>query len=157
LIKFAFIGGTVRGYKLIETLIENNFKPEYSVIMKEDDHEIEKHSLEIIALLKKHKLSYSVRKKLLPEDYKIIKKEKLDFAVVYGWRSIIDPVMNEYLKFGIVAAHHSLLPKYRGFAPVQWAVINGEKESGATLFKISNGEIDSGDIIAQKQSKDPAG
>lgn len=151
MIKFAFIGGTVRGFNLIKVLIKNNYFPKYSVILQEDDHESEKSSSEIILLLKKHKLDYSVKKKLLEEDYKKIKTEKLDFAIVYGWRSIIDPVLNEHLKFGLVAAHHSLLPEYRGFAPVQWAIINGEKETGATLFKINKGEIDSGEIIDQSR------
>jgi len=72
---------------------------------------------------------------------------------VLGWRTIINLNLCGKLKHGIIAAHFSLLPKYRGFAPVQWAIINGESETGVTLFKIGNDEIDSGDVILQKKIK----
>lgn len=150
-IRFGFIGGTVRGYKLIEALLINNLIPEFSVILKEDDHENEKYSAEISSMLNKHKVPNHIKKKLTDDDYKKIQESNPDFVIVSGWRSLIDTGVNKYIKSGFIAAHQSLLPKYRGFAPLQWAMINGDKETGVTLFQINDGEVDSGRIISQKR------
>ena len=151
MIRYGFIGGTQRGLKLIEELISKNYPPQFSVILKEDDHEEIKCYNEISELMKSVNINYSVKKKLVKEDYDLIKKSELDFLLVFGWRTLIDTSVNEHLKFGSVAAHNSLLPLYRGFAPMQWAIINGEKETGVTLFLINDGEVDSGKIIMQKR------
>ena len=50
---------------------------------------------------------------------------------------------------GTINLHGSLLPQYRGAAPINWAVINGEKETGVTTFKLKH-EIDTGDILMQE-------
>ena len=52
-------------------------------------------------------------------------------------------------RLGSVNLHGSLLPQYRGAAPINWAVINGEKETGVTTFKLKH-EIDTGDILLQE-------
>lgn len=147
--RFSFIGGTKRGYELLKTLIERNYMPVYAVITKEDEHEKEKYYLKISDLLNDKGIPFQIRKKLSESDYDEIEKSKSDFVIVFGWRTLIDTKLNSHLKAGIIASHFSLLPKYRGFAPVQWAVINGETESGVTLFLINKGEIDSGKIISQ--------
>lgn len=151
--KFAFIGGTVRGHKLLEELIRNSFIPEIAFILKEDDHEIEKYFGKISDLLKRHNIPFQIKKKLNSDDYEKLKGIELDLIAVYGWRTILRTELNSYLKHGMIAAHQALLPKYRGFAPVQWAIINGEKTVGTTLFRIEEGEIDSGPVIAQKKRK----
>ena len=51
-------------------------------------------------------------------------------------------------KFGCVNVHASLLPKYRGAAPIQWAVIDGEKESGVTIMQMDEG-LDTGDMLSK--------
>lgn len=147
--RFSFIGGTKRGYELLKTLIERKYVPIYTVITKEDEHEKEKYYLKISELLKDKDIPFRIRKKLSEKDYDEIENSKSDFVIVFGWRTLIDTKLNSHLKAGIIASHFSLLPKYRGFAPVQWAVINGETESGVTLFLINDGEIDSGKIISQ--------
>ena len=53
-------------------------------------------------------------------------------------------------KLGSVNVHPSLLPKYRGAAPIQWAIINGETETGVTIFQLSP-RVDAGDILVQKR------
>lgn len=84
-------------------------------------------------------------------DYEKLSKMNPDFMVICRLRTIINPEADHFLKFGMFAAHDSLLPKYRGFAPSNWTMINGEKLTGVTLFKITNGEIDSGKIYRQKE------
>lgn len=151
MIKFAFVGGTGRGLKLINALINKNYLPQFAIVLKEDDHEIEKHSPQISSLLSQHRIKNSIKKKLSESDHIMIEKSNLDFIIVYGWRTLIDTKIKKHIQFGMVAAHQSLLPKYRGFAPVQWAIINGEKETGVTLFLIEEGVVDSGKIISQKK------
>src|SRR6476646_9611242 len=51
---------------------------------------------------------------------------------------------------GTINLHGSLLPQYRGAAPINWAVINGDKETGVTTFKLKH-EIDTGDILLQER------
>lgn len=149
--RYAFIGGTIRGFKLLSYLLDIGKFPEFAIVLNEDKHESEKYASRIGVMLEKHAISYSRKKKLGEEDYEKIRKAKLDFIAVYGWRTIIDSSINDYLKLGVLVAHHSLLPKYRGFAPVQWAMINGETETGVTLFKINDREIDSGKVLFQKK------
>jgi methionyl-tRNA formyltransferase len=81
---------------------------------------------------------------------RIIEKENPDLVVVVGWYWIIPNSILEIVGNGFIGIHGSLLPKYRGFAPFVWAIINGEEKTGLSLFYFSNG-IDTGDIIAQKE------
>lgn len=150
---FIFIGGTFRGFSLFQALINKGYKPNYTYILKEDDHEQLRYSDQLSELATSAGVPCQVKKKLSRQDEEFICSEKRDFIIVCGWRTLINPSLNESLKLGMVAAHDSLLPKYRGFAPLNWAMINGEEETGVTLFLINSGEVDSGDVIAQARVK----
>lgn len=84
------------------------------------------------------------------ELFDLIEKEKPDMIIVVGWYWIIKKQLLDKVPYGILGIHASLLPKYRGFAPLVWAIINGEKKTGISLFYFDQG-IDSGDIVAQKE------
>lgn len=73
---------------------------------------------------------------------------KPDLLLILGWYFIIPREARESAPLGCVGIHASLLPKYRGGAPIPWAIINGETTTGVTLFYIVGG-IDNGDIITQ--------
>src|SRR5687768_12252056 len=73
-----------------------------------------------------------------------------DLIVVIGWYYMIPRAIRELASRGCVGIHGSLLPLYRGGAPLVWAMINGEKEAGVTLFHFSDG-VDDGDVIAQRR------
>lgn len=150
-IRFIFIGGTLRGYKVIESLIRNGNAPSFIFVLKEDQHELEKYSGEIIKLAELENIPFKLTKKLNKEDEIFISSSMWDFAIVCGWRTIINPDLDQFFKLGFLAAHDSLLPKYRGFAPINWALINGEKKTGVTLFKIEKGDEDSGPILGQEE------
>lgn len=72
-----------------------------------------------------------------------------DLIIAVGWYYIIPKKMLSLAPLGGVGIHASLLPKYRGNAPLVWAMINGETTTGVSLFYFSDG-VDNGDIIAQK-------
>ncbi|MBL7920246.1 MAG: methionyl-tRNA formyltransferase [Bacteroidia bacterium] len=73
-----------------------------------------------------------------------------ELIIVIGWYFMIPQKIMNLPSKGVVAIHASLLPKYRGNAPLVWAMINGEKETGVSFFYISDG-VDEGDIIKQEK------
>lgn len=82
----------------------------------------------------------------------IIRKLTPDVIVVVAYGKILPKEILDIPKFGCVNVHASLLPKYRGAAPIQWAVINGEKITGVTTMYMAEG-IDTGDIIEQVETE----
>lgn len=82
----------------------------------------------------------------LKEEYEDILKYEPDLIVTCAYGKIVPKVILDYPKYGCVNIHASLLPKYRGSAPIQWAIINGEAETGITLMYMDEG-MDTGDII----------
>ncbi|MBX2932662.1 MAG: methionyl-tRNA formyltransferase [Ferruginibacter sp.] len=83
-----------------------------------------------------------------PEFLEQLRLLKADLQVVVAFRMLPEVVWN-MPPMGSVNLHGSLLPQYRGAAPINWAVINGEKETGVTTFKLKH-EIDTGDILMQE-------
>ena len=77
-----------------------------------------------------------------------LKNIKADIQIVVAFRMLPEMVWN-MPPLGTFNLHGSLLPKYRGAAPINHAIINGEKETGVTSFKLKH-EIDTGDILMQK-------
>lgn len=75
-----------------------------------------------------------------------------DIGVVVAYGKIIPSELLSIPKSGMINIHASLLPKYRGAAPIQWALLNGEKETGVTIFKLAE-MLDAGDVIAQESVK----
>ncbi len=71
-----------------------------------------------------------------------------DVIVAVAFGQMIPQTILDLPRYGCINVHASLLPKYRGAAPIQWAVINGEKESGVTTMRMDAG-LDTGDIIMQ--------
>ena len=86
------------------------------------------------------------------EIVKILKDINPDVICVVAYGKIIPKEILEIPKYGCVNVHPSLLPKYRGSAPIQWAILNGDKETGVTTMYLDEG-MDSGDIILQTETK----
>lgn len=76
----------------------------------------------------------------------MLEQTPADVIVVAAFGQLIPSRILHMKKFGCVNVHASLLPKYRGAAPIQWAVIDGEKESGVTIMQMDEG-LDTGDMI----------
>ena len=105
----------------------------------------------------------AVKKYALSKGLKILQPDKLknldflkelkelnaDLQVVVAFRMLPEVVWN-MPPIGTINLHGSLLPQYRGAAPINWAIINGEKETGVTTFKLQH-EIDTGDILLQEK------
>ncbi|MGB9716308.1 MAG: methionyl-tRNA formyltransferase [Thermodesulfovibrionales bacterium] len=74
-----------------------------------------------------------------------------DMIVVVAYGKILPPQILNIPPFGCINVHASLLPKYRGAAPIQWAIINGEKETGITIMRMDEG-LDTGEILLQEKT-----
>jgi len=83
-----------------------------------------------------------------PQFISDLKSLQADLQVVVAFRMLPEMVW-DMPPMGTINLHGSLLPQYRGAAPIHWAVINGEKETGVTTFKLQH-VIDTGDILMQK-------
>lgn len=89
--------------------------------------------------------------KLRDEDFLVqLKMWQADIQVVVAFRMLPEVVWN-MPRLGTFNLHASLLPQYRGAAPINWAIINGEKETGVTTFFLKH-EIDTGNIILQRST-----
>ena len=112
-----------------------------------------------------HELSYSEVKtaaieaglsvfqpvKVRSEDFlKTFDEIKPDLVIVAAFGQILPEHILYTPKYGCINVHTSLLPKYRGAAPIQWAIIDGEKKTGVTIMYMDKG-LDTGDIIMQKE------
>ena len=84
------------------------------------------------------------------EDY--ISSFRPEAIVVVAYGHLIPPWMIELPKFGCINLHGSLLPKYRGAAPIQWAIVRGERTTGVTTMQIDEG-LDTGPILLQRKTE----
>ncbi len=85
-----------------------------------------------------------------PDFLEELKAFAADLQIVVAFRMLPEAVWN-MPELGTVNVHASLLPQYRGAAPINWAIINGEKETGVTTFRLKH-EIDTGNILLQAKT-----
>lgn len=79
----------------------------------------------------------------------LLRRENADIFVVAAFGQLLPKTILEMPRFGCINIHGSLLPAYRGAAPVQWAVLDGQKAAGDTIMQMNEG-LDTGDILMQE-------
>ncbi len=149
-LKIVLLCATRRGYLFLQQLYKISPNSEFTVIsFKEEPHEplflnnIRRFTKSINGeFIQARKLN---SKKLIP----FWKSKRIDLMLVVSWRYLITPEIFNLPRLGTFVFHDSLLPKYRGFSPTVWAILNNEKKTGVTLFKIAN-KVDAGKIIDQE-------
>ena len=87
-----------------------------------------------------------------PEVVEQLRHINPDAMVVVGYGQIIPQSIIDIPRLGIINVHASLLPKYRGAAPIQWAIVNGEKRTGVTTMQIDAG-LDTGDMLLKRETE----
>src|SRR4029077_10607421 len=85
-----------------------------------------------------------------PEVQELLQSYLPDFIVIIAYGQIIPARLLTIPKFGWINLHASLLPKYRGAAPINWAIVNVETRTGLTTMRIDAG-MDTGDILLQQE------
>ena len=154
-----FFGATELGYRCCEGLIEKGHEivaifsiprrfrisyaegPVENVTFRNFENLAERHGIPLI---------YIETKMSDPRYQELIADLKPDFGLAAGWYYVIPRSVLARFDKGVAGVHASLLPKYRGGAPLVWAIINGETKTGVTLFYFDDG-VDTGDIIAQRE------
>lgn len=108
------------------------------------------------------RIACEVKEFALQKEMEVLQPEKLseikerivqanpDVIVVVSYGKFLPKSILKIPKYGCLNVHPSLLPKYRGSAPIQWAILNGDKVTGTTIMKM-NEKMDAGDIILQKE------
>lgn len=89
---------------------------------------------------------YQPRRIREPECIEELRKYEADIMVVVAFGQILPKEILEMTKYGCVNVHASLLPKYRGAAPIQWSIIDGEEVTGVTTMQMNEG-LDTGDML----------
>ncbi len=154
-----FFGATDLGYRCCQRLLESGleivgvfsipreFRISYS---KTPVRNVTYRDFEELA--KRHQIPFfQVEGKMsAPCHQRVVERLRPDFGLAIGWYHLIPAKLRALFPKGVAGLHASLLPRYRGGAPLVWAIINGETESGVTLFYLSDG-VDDGDIVAQKR------
>lgn len=126
-----------KGYKVLEAVVDKYGVDIIECVIYEVDKSIENdYSNEILSICEKNKIAIKQRKDASNIQY--------DYSIAISWRWIIPNVTN------LIVLHDSLLPKYRGFAPIVNSLINKEKYLGVTAL-FASGEYDEGDVILQKK------
>jgi len=159
--RFAFFGTTNYSKELLIYLIDKGYIPsiifsipeEFNISYSNQKIKNSNHA-NIKGIADKYKIDYyeidSCKEKRLLNYKNLIRDLNLDLILVLGWYYMIPEEIINFPKHGTWGIHASLLPKYAGGAPLNWAIINGEEKTGVTLFRLDNG-VDSGDIIEQKE------
>ena len=145
--KLLFFGFSMTGAAVLEELIKMgaNIVGVYTY----EDNPKENWFPSVKLLAQKHNIPTFTPEKLAAEDVQNIKNLAPDIILSVYYRSLISDEILKLAPLGAFNMHGSLLPKYRGRAPINWVLIKGEKETGATLHYMV-AKADAGDIVGQK-------
>ncbi|MDO5156762.1 MAG: methionyl-tRNA formyltransferase [Eubacteriales bacterium] len=144
--RVAFIGSKELGFSVLKKLFQLNSESIVACITYDDRDDTRSYYDEYCSFCEKEKIPIFILSKAR-EMNKVISDIKPDLCFVLGWYYLIDQEVIDSVPMGFIGVHNSLLPKYRGFAPLVWTMINGEKKAGFSLFSFTD-KMDEGDIWA---------
>lgn len=150
-LKIVFIGTPEFGAIILEELVSNKYKP--VLVVAETDKPAGRNQIvtppPVKVVAEKYKIPV-----LQPEKIRNLELEirnlKPDLIIVAAYNQILPRGILEIPKYGCLNVHPSLLPKYRGPSPIQYAILNNDEETGVTII-LMNEKIDEGDILASKK------
>ena len=152
-LNIVFMGTPEFSVPTLHTLIKNKFNvfKAYTQPPKKSKRGQKVNPSPIEEFCKKNKISFSNPPNLnSEEELKIFKKLSPDIVVVVAYGQIIPKSFFDIVKFGFINIHASLLPKWRGAAPIQRAIMNGDKKIGVSIMKIKE-KLDSGPVLVSKE------
>ena len=152
-LKIVFMGTPEFSVPSLKSLISNKFDiiKIYTQPPKKSKRGQKINATPIEKFSKKNKINFRSPKNLKSdEEFKIFKELSADLAVVVAYGQLIPKVYLKTVKLGFINVHASLLPKWRGAAPIQRAIMNGDKKIGVSIMKIEE-KLDSGPVLATKE------
>ena len=152
-LKIFFMGTPEFSVPTLQALVKNKFNilKVYTQPPKKSKRGQKVNPSPIEEFCKKNKISFSNPSNLnSKEELKIFKKLSPDIVIVVAYGKIIPKSFLDVVKLGFINIHASLLPKWRGAAPIQRAIMNGDKKIGVSIMKIKE-KLDSGPVLMTKE------
>ena len=145
--RVAIFGFQTWGYRVLEHLLDSKHEVVLVVTHPKSDHAYESIWSDSVEDLARSK-GVPVLVKDRPDSEVARAVANADVMVACNWRTWIPPAVFSAPRYGTLNVHDSLLPRYAGFAPLNWAIINGETEVGVTAH-VMDERLDRGDIVLQ--------
>lgn len=146
--KIIFLGTPDFGKNVLEKLI--NSRHQVVAVVCQPDRPVGRKQIltppPTKVLAEDHNIPVYQFEKIKKQGVEPLSKLGADVMVTSAYGQILNQKLLDLTKYGVINVHGSLLPKYRGSSPVQWAMINGEKQTGVTIMKTDIG-MDTGDMI----------
>ena len=152
-LKIVFMGTPQFSVPTLEALLKNklNILSVYTQSPKKSKRGLKVHSTPVEEFCKKNKINFKNPENLNTEDsFKFLKELSPDIVIVVAYGQIIPNFFLPLPKYGFINIHASLLPKWRGAAPIQRAIMNGDKKIGVSIMKIQE-KVDSGPVLMLKE------
>ena len=148
--RIVFMGTPDFAVNVLQGLIDN-----YDVVgvVSQPDKRVGRHQELRNTPIKELALKYNIpvlQPIKIREDYNGVLELNPDIIITCAYGQIIPKEILDYPRLGCINVHASLLPKYRGGAPIHWSIINGDKKTGITIMYMDVG-MDTGDIISQEE------
>lgn len=152
--KVIFMGTPDFAVPTLEALIE---KHEVLAVVTQPDKPKGRGKKMVFPVVKEKALEHNItvyqpQKVKTPEFVEVLKEYQPDIMVVVAFGQILSEEILNIPKYGCINVHGSILPQYRGAAPIQWSIINGEEFGGVTTMYMAKG-LDSGDMILNAEEK----
>ncbi|WP_061289259.1 methionyl-tRNA formyltransferase [Herbidospora cretacea] len=149
--RVVMFGHQTWGHRTLQALLESSHEVVLAVTHPKSDHAYEKIWDDSVAdLAAAHDVPVLLRNRPTdPELLQAVKDAQADVIVANNWRTWLPPEIYDLPPHGTLNVHDSLLPKYAGFSPIIWALINGEPEVGVTAHRMTE-DLDAGDILIQR-------
>ena len=146
--RVVFMGTPTFAVPILEELIKNY---EVVLVVTQPDKEVGRKKILTPSPIKEVAIKNNIevfQPTKIREDYQKIIDANPDIIITAAYGQIISKVILDYPKYKCINVHASLLPKYRGGAPIHWAIINGDEYAGVTIMYMAE-KMDAGDIISQ--------
>ncbi|AEH07626.1 MULTISPECIES: methionyl-tRNA formyltransferase [Protofrankia] len=138
------------GHRTLRALLDSEHEVALAVTHPHSDHAYEKIWDDSVAdLAEEHGVPVLIRSRPDEDLVRQLEKVEPDIIVATNWRTWIPPEVFTLPRHGTLNVHDSLLPAYAGFAPLIWALINGERDVGVTAHMMDD-DLDAGDIVLQR-------
>lgn len=150
-IKIVFMGTPDFAVPVLQSLISNHFHVE--LVVTQPDKKVGRKQILTYTPVKQVALEENIeifQPEKIKVDYKKIEDINPDLIITCAYGQILPEEILNLPHLGCINVHASLLPKYRGGAPIHWAKMNGEEKTGITIMYMDKA-MDTGDIIAQKE------
>lgn len=150
-IKIVFMGTASFSKEVLEKLLANNFN--ISAVVTQPDRYVGRKKVLTMPEVKEVALKHDIpvyQPAKIKEEYQEIVALEPDLIITAAYGQIVPQAILDTPRLGCVNVHASLLPKYRGGAPVHYAIINGEETTGVTIMYMAK-KMDAGNIISQKE------